>query len=207
MKTYVRYDSATEEISVQNMAPNEYDVGCQFWEVPADTDPNNIYIHNDSVHICPEKPNNESYWVLDKESGAWVDLRTPEEVAESFELYRKKSIVEVNKETGKVRAKYITTIEGQEMLYLDKEREAVAFLSDPEPNMLNYPFISKEIGVTATSGQELAQIWLNSSYMWRQVAAELEKQRFQALNSINTASTYDEIESIVEEFKSDVSIF
>lgn len=137
----------------------------------------------------------------------WYDPRTPEQVAADLETYRKDATTTVNRETGKIRSKYITAIEGQEMLYLDKEREAVAFLSDPEPNVVDYPFISREVGVTATTAQELAQIWLNSAFMWRQVAAELEKQRFEAINAIAIATTYEEIEATVDQFKTDVSIY
>lgn len=148
----------------------------------------------------PDKPKPWSEW-----SGTeWI---TEDRSVLELEATKKILTGRVNEEIGLIRAKYITCIEGQEMLYLDKEREAVAFLSDPEPKMVDYPFISREIGVTTTTAQELAQIWLNSAFMWRQVAAELEKQRFEAINAIAIATTYEEIEATVDQFKTDVSIY
>lgn len=148
----------------------------------------------------PDKPKPWSEWG----GTEWI---TEDRSVLELEATKKILTGRVNEEIGLIRTKYITCIEGQEMLYLDKEREAVAFLSDPEPNMVDYPFISREVGVTATTAQELAQIWLNSAFMWRQIAAELEKQRFEAINAIAIATTYEEIETIVDQFKTDVSVY
>lgn len=204
MINYTIYKTSTGNIVQSGIAPdlNQWlDEGESIIE--GASDPNTQCVRDGVIIDRPIKPR---FW-LDWNGTEWVDNRTTEQIAECLELYRKETTASVNREVGKIRSKYITTIEGQEMLYLDKEREAVAFLSDPEPDLANYPFISREVGVTATTAQELAQVWLNSAFMWRQIAAELEKQRFEALNAIAVATTYDEVETVFEQFKTDVSMF
>lgn len=97
------------------------------------------------------------------------------------------------------RRLYITTLPGQEMIYQAKENEAKAYLVlDPEPADLDeFPMLAAEVGVTAPTAYELAQIWLNMAAQWRAVAADLENLRLTAREEIDNATTVAELDQIV----------
>lgn len=102
---------------------------------------------------------------------------------------RRAAIARVNAAAGAVRTTFITSIPGQEMLYIAKENEARAYLADPLPDMANYPLMSAEIGagLTAPDAQSLAQLWLNIGAQWRQTAAQIERLRLGAVYAIEAA--------------------
>ena len=93
------------------------------------------------------------------------------------------------------RSAMITTRPGQEMIYLAKEAEARAWLADPEPVSSDYPLISAEVGITAPTAAELAQLWLNMGALWRGAAARLEALRMTVCAAIAAAETPDDIEA------------
>ena len=84
------------------------------------------------------------------------------------------------------RSRFITALPAQDMTYLRKETEALAYVSDPDPAMANYPFLSAEVGVTAPDAWSVAQVWLYMSAMWRGIAAQLEGIRITAINAIRS---------------------
>jgi len=96
------------------------------------------------------------------------------------------------------RAKYMTVMPGQEMIYLAKEAEAYGYLTDPTPRPENYPFIAAEIGITAPDGYQIAQIWAHMSALWRDVAAQIEAVRLGLAAEIDAAGTAAEIETALD---------
>ncbi|MFN3952806.1 MAG: hypothetical protein ACK4LQ_00020 [Pararhodobacter sp.] len=126
--------------------------------------------------------------------------------AEALARQRSAAIAEVNRLIGAVRAQYITPIPGQEMLYLAKRAEAAAFLAlDPAPETLDaFPLIAAEIGITAPSAAELAQIWLNLGALWEGIAAQLEALRLGAIKVIEEAGDGAAIESAVGQVRAAV---
>lgn len=127
---------------------------------------------------------------FDHASGQWIDPRTLDQVKASA---RARVVAWAAAE----RTKYITVLPGQEMIYLAKEAEAVRFVADPAPDMAAYPFLASEIGVTATTPYELAQVWLFMSQAWRGAAAQIEQARLAALAQIEAALTIAEVEAVV----------
>ena len=123
--------------------------------------------------------------------------------AEALVRRRTAAIAEVNQMIGALRAQYITPIPGQEMLYLAKRAEAAAFLTlDPAPETLDaFPLLAAEIGITAPSAAELAQIWLNLGALWEGVAAQLEALRLSAIKAIEEAWDAAAIEAAVEQVR------
>ena len=91
------------------------------------------------------------------------------------------------------RSKFITALPAQDMIYLRKESEALAYVADPAPDMADYPFLSSEIGVTAPDAWSVAQVWLYMSAMWRGIAAQLEGIRLSAVMAIEQASTEEDV--------------
>lgn len=123
-----------------------------------------------------------------------------------LQRYKVASIAKVNAACGEVRAKYITPIAGQEMIYLAKETEATAFLSaSPEPtDLTDYPFIAAEVGSTGTTAYEVAQVFANLSAMWRLVGSQLEQVRVSTNEAIRLAATASEVDQLVEDCRSDL---
>lgn len=111
---------------------------------------------------------------------------------------RRAAIGRINAAAGDLRRTFITSIPGQEMLYLAKENEARAFIADPAPSMANYPLIAAEIGpgLTAPDAASLAQFWLNLGAQWRQVAAQIETARLGAVYAVEAATSEAAIAAI-----------
>lgn len=120
---------------------------------------------------------------------------------------RKTGIERINDMIGTVRAKYITVIPGQEMVYLRKESEAQSFILATDPVLTDYAFISSEVGITAATGYEVAQVILNMSNMWTYVGSALESLRMIYSNGINSASSKAAIESLIEDLAEALSAF
>jgi hypothetical protein len=85
---------------------------------------------------------------------------------------------QINTLIGEVRGMYITTLPGQDLIYSAKELEGIDYLKPgSNPSLVDFPFIRAEIGTTGQTGQEVAQVYLNLSAMWRALAAQLEQVR------------------------------
>lgn len=89
---------------------------------------------------------------------------------------------ELNSAISAVRAKHITKATGQDMLYMAKEAEARQFLNDPLM-VFDYPLLESEVRGVITEYQ-VAQIVLNLSHIWRQIAAVIECYKFEILDMI-----------------------
>ena len=122
---------------------------------------------------------------------AMADLVTEKEMA----------ITSINELVGKARQKYITTAPGQEMIYIAKEAEAKAWLKDLLPDPAAYPLLSAEVGVTAPTTWELAQIWVNVAVYWRGIAAQIEGARMRAIVAIEQAADTAQIAAIRAAFR------
>lgn len=111
---------------------------------------------------------------------------------------RRALIDEINATIGAQRQAYITTLPGQEMIYGAKEAEAKAYLAaDPEPSDLtDYPFLAAEVGVTAETAYQLAQVWLYMAHEWRTVGPQMEHLRLSLISDADAATTMVEIEQV-----------
>lgn len=122
--------------------------------------------------------------------------RSPESKAGELEQRKADTIKEVNSQIGAVREEYITPIPGQEMIYSAKEEEAKAFNAiTPRPTDLSgFPFLKAEIGITAPSAQELADLWIQMAADWRTIGPLLEQLRLGTIEAVRAATTAAEIE-------------
>ena len=111
--------------------------------------------------------------------------------ASALQKVKTEAVAAINAASGLTRQKFITTAPGQEMIYLAKEREAIAYLADPVPLPIDYPLIAAEVGVTAPTAWELAQVWVNVSVYWRSIAARIEGARMRAIARIEAAPDAD----------------
>ena len=118
--------------------------------------------------------------------------------------YRKVALTEVSLLVGEIRQRYITIIPGQEMIYQAKEAEARLWLQTQPEDLTDFPLLAAEVGITAPTAFELAQLWLNLAVMWKSVAAQLETLRLQTGAAIAAAGSAAEIEAVMNQFRSTV---
>ncbi len=111
----------------------------------------------------------------------------------------------INGFVGDLRRRIYTDIPGQDALYLEKRAEAVAYVAEArgrgEPaNLVDYPLLENELGITAPTAWTLAQLWLNRSDQFKRVGAATERLRMQALIAIASASSFEALEAIERDF-------
>ncbi len=122
-------------------------------------------------------------------------------VAAGLAIAKAQAIAKINEIVGVTRQKYITTSPGQDMIYIAKEREALAFLVAPTQDMTSYPLLAAEIGVTAPTAWELAQVWANVSVYWRGIAAQIEGIRMRAIAQVEAASDPQAVTAVLNTFR------
>lgn len=115
-------------------------------------------------------------------------------VAEALAEAKSRARADLAAAVAAARAAYITTLPGQQMIYMAKEAEARAYVSDPAPDMVSYPLLSAEIGITAPDAWQLAQIWLAMADIWRSAAAQIEALRLSTAAAIEAAATPEAVE-------------
>lgn len=92
------------------------------------------------------------------------------------------------------RRSLITPLTGQDMIYLAKESEALAWVAAEAPVLAEYPLLAAEVGITAPDADQLAQLWLNMAAIWRQTAAQLEALRLSVGAAIDAATAIEGVE-------------
>jgi len=112
----------------------------------------------------------------------------------------------VNQEIQLARKMFITDLPGQDAIYARKKETAVAYLqTDPPPTTLDdFPLLKQEVGITAPTAFELAQIWLNLDGLWETIAANLEAVRLGANQAVDQAATMADLAPIEEQLYSDI---
>lgn len=85
-----------------------------------------------------------------------------------------------NQEAEAFRLNFITDGTGQSLTYDDKLEDALAFVAAYGSEGFDendYPAITNEVGITAPSAYEVAQIILNMRAMFRQIGYPIERAR------------------------------
>ena len=150
----------------------------------------------------------DGVWELRKDLPK-VTQPTPEEIAarriEVLTQARRLAVKAINAHVGRIRSRIWTDIPGQDALYLAKRAEAVAYVAGidqgGEPVTLqDFPLLENEIGITAPTPWQLAQIWLHRSDEFRRIGAATERARLQATNDVAVAPDEDAIDTILAAF-------
>lgn len=100
---------------------------------------------------------------------------------------RAEAAAAINKIRGEVRARFITVIPGQDMVYMEKERAARAWMAEfmttgQEPNLADYPAIEGEVGLTGDDAYQVAYIYIHMSEAWRRISPVIERISIKYLN-------------------------
>ncbi len=161
-------------------------------------DQNDFYVQDGEAVAKPPRPSETHDF--DYASKTWIDNE-----ADYLPELKLSALAQVNDLRGSARLNYITDLPGQDALYAAKREEAVAYLSDPDPIDDLYPLIKSEIGETAPTGFEVAQIFLNLNDLWREAAGAIDAACFAAKREIESVTTANEIGSIVETLRIQLS--
>lgn len=190
MKTVTFYRTATGEITGTATFHDDYLVAVPDGEacLQGAIDGAEFYVVDGVPVAFPPRP--YDYANFDFVTGAWIDSRSLDRLKMQAQA-RLFAWVEAE------RRLYVTALPGQEMIYLAKEAEAARFLVDPDPDMASYPFIAAEVGITAQTAWQVAQIWAFMATLWREVAAELEQTRLGLSAQIAAATTPAELADII----------
>ncbi|WP_339816542.1 hypothetical protein [uncultured Paracoccus sp.] len=152
-------------------------------------------------HPLPPKPQEWSVW-----SGSeWIDQRTPEQAAADLAYARTIAASRINETRGAARLRFITTLPGQDMVYIEKEREARDWVaaraeSSNAPDPAEYPHLAQEVGSTAPDMDAVAQVYLNMAAMFRVFSAIIEGEAMAALNEIEAATTAEAVTAAATAF-------
>nr|WP_321457622.1 hypothetical protein [uncultured Cohaesibacter sp.] len=119
--------------------------------------------------------------------------------ARSVAEAKENAIETVTTKINEARASLMTDMIGQEMIYLAKEQEAKDWQAATKPDLANFPLLSAEVGITASSADELASLWLSMADQWRQKAASLEAIRLKAKADIGAAETADAVKKTLND--------
>lgn len=114
----------------------------------------------------------------------------------------------INAATHAARKELITDIAGQDMVYREKELEAVKYLAaSPEPvDLKPFPFLSAEAAARGISVYQLSQIVLFMADRWRDLGPKVEALRVSFGDAVDAAETPSEIDGLVADFKLAVGV-
>lgn len=107
-----------------------------------------------------------------------------------------KSLIDTDAEVE--RLKYITPGNGQAMTYQQKVSEAQAFKDATNPQTSDYPMLSSEVGITAETLNEVANIVLAAFAQWQQIGAMIESIRLGAKRDIDAAEDEAAARAVVD---------
>ncbi|MBA4774294.1 MAG: hypothetical protein H2044_01390 [Rhizobiales bacterium] len=98
----------------------------------------------------------------------------------------------IDEEAERARLRYITGGSGQAMTYQQKAQEAaevLALVGSGEIDASHFPLLSAEVGITAATLVEVAQVVDYAYQTWRVVGAQIEALRLGGKASVSSAST------------------
>lgn len=197
------YEIATGRVARQITVFDEYERDQNLREGEAyllgSVNPATCYVKNGTVKAYPEKP--ADFMTFNFETEEWIDPREEDEIILHLNEAKQNRIFLINEKIGRVRQNFITSLPGQDMIYLRKEQEARAYLLDEDPVLSQYPMIAAEIGVTAETAYQIAQIWLYMSNSWQVIAAQLEWLRLVAINSVTSAVSEEAVQLAYNAFE------
>ena len=111
------------------------------------------------------------------------------QMSDALAAAKAEALARITTAAAAARRRIITDLPGQDMLYLRKQAEGVAWLADPAPDLARYPLIAAEIGITAETGDQIAQVWVNLARLWTEAAARFETIRLGAVARVEAATT------------------
>lgn len=159
------------------------------------------YLYGGTVLAIPPRPDNAPYLVFDTMAGRWKDERTLEERDNYLGELRLSTVAQINQLRGAAREKFITAIPGQDMVYMEKERAAEAWMAaygelGEFPPIEDHPLIASEIGLTGEDAYQVAYIYLFKAGQWRFISPYIESICLGHINRAEQGTSEDELNSL-----------
>lgn len=115
---------------------------------------------------------------------------------------RSLAVEQVDADAETERLKYITPGSGQAMVYREKREEAnalkQAIAAGETIAAADYPHLAKEVGITATDLEAVADGVLAESASWKVISSEIEAVRLQAKKNIAAATDVDGVKVVFD---------
>lgn len=122
-------------------------------------------------------------------------------IVPNLTFHKSEAINEIKLRISEERLKYITDMPGQEAIYQDKRLEALDYIAAGSPtDLTDYPMLQSEVGITASTAYELAQMWLNLNLLWKSIASSLEGIRMTANVAVEASQNRTEINAALAQF-------
>ncbi|WP_420343956.1 hypothetical protein [Paenirhodobacter sp.] len=182
-----RFEGSEQDLALNLAAGTGYIAGHH--------DPAQVYIVAGQPVPFPAAPGDWAVW--DWATHAWSDPRDAAWHAARLAEARAAALAQITALRGAARLAYITDIPGQEAIYIAKLEEARAWLAAVDPDIADYPLIGSEVGVTAPTPYEVAQVFLNLNALWVQVAAAIDGGCFAAEAAVQAATAPEDVAAII----------
>lgn len=137
----------------------------------------------------PDQQLNPMFWKVIEGELVQTDVLTDD--------LRSAFIERIQSARGEIRKLFITQLPGQDLVYMNKERQALAFLADPEADSMQYRAIHREVGITAPTAYEVAQVYLNKADLLDQASGVIEEATLGAIAIVEVAETVAEAEAAI----------
>lgn len=120
-------------------------------------------------------------------------------------------LYQVDKGAGQVRSLFITSIPGQDMVYLAKETEAQLIVADPGQGAgvpdNETPHVTAEATAYGVSRFDKAVEILTLRQLWATVSPVIETRRLEAKDAVNAATTAPDVRAAGTVDWSDISAY
>lgn len=197
MTQFLVRDTVLGGYAVTNSLFNE----TEYWEVPDGTNADDVYIKDGEVFYFPVKPS--TYHVWDSSTEAWID-----DSGNQIGTIKAEALSTINRITSAIRERFVTPISSQSTVLELKRQQAAAFLAELsetaaqglEPDPSSYPLVYAEVGITADTAENVAQVYLGLNAIYLQILALVEQSRLTAVNSVENAVTKEQVDSALAAF-------
>jgi hypothetical protein len=116
----------------------------------------------------------------------------------------------IDLQAGQLRSLYITTVPGQDMVYMEKRIEAELVVADPQLggglSSSEIPHIVKEADTSGVSRYEKAVEILTMANIWKQISPMIEDRRLSVKSAIDAATTVAEARAVADVNWSDLAL-
>lgn len=125
----------------------------------------------------------------------------PEEPDRTLDEWKGMLTMKIDSDAEAARLRYITAGSGQAMTYQQKAQEAAAVLSLVGTGNIDesaYPLLAAEIGITAPTLFEVAQVVDGAFQAWRVVGGRIEGLRLGGKAAVAAAGTIEDAKAAAE---------
>lgn len=112
--------------------------------------------------------------------------------------YKDAAIRRINETAENCRRKFITTGDGQMIIYIEKINQARSCLEATAPNNTDFPLLSAEVGITAPTLVGVARAVVSAYDVWLVAGSAIEAVRRAAIVAVKSSETLDAARSVYD---------